>query len=254
MKYLIANWKMNLGIKESVELSKKIADEMKSSFAKASEDKENISIVLCPSFTALAEVSNTIKKSSLKLGAQDIFWVNKGAFTGEVSAQELKEAGAEFVIIGHSERRHIVGETDEVIAKKMKLAADFNLRPILCVGETQQERENEQAEKRVAEQLELGLQLLDNAQMAKILIAYEPVWAIGTGKACSSDDALSMLVLIRKSLQEKFSENNIPILYGGSTDDKNIASYIEVGYSGALVGGSSLNPLTFLKIHNHIAG
>ena len=224
MKYLIANWKMNLGIKESVELSKKIADEMKSSFAKASEDKENISIVLCPSFTALAEVSNTIKKSSLKLGAQDIFWVNKGAFTGEVSAQELKEAGAEFVIIGHSERRYIVGETDEVIAKKMKLAADFNLRPILCVGETQQERENEQAEKRAAEQLELGLQLLDNAQMAKILIAYEPVWAIGTGKACSSDDALSMLVLIRKSLQEKFSENNIPILYGGSTDDKNIAS------------------------------
>ena len=248
MKYLIANWKMNLGIKESVELSKKIADEMKSSFAKASEDKENISIVLCPSFTALAEVSNTIKKSSLKLGAQDIFWVNKGAFTGEISAQELKEAGAEFVIIGHSERRHIVGETDEVIAKKMKLAVDFNLRPILCVGETQQERENEQAEKRAAEQLELGLQLLDNAQMAKILIAYEPVWAIGTGKACSSDDALSMLVLIKKSLQEKFSENNIPILYGGSTDDKNIASYIEVGYSGALVGGSSLKSLTFLKM------
>jgi len=252
MKYLIANWKMNLGIKESVELSKKIADEMKSSFAKASADKENISIVLCPSFTALAEVSNTIKKSSLKLGAQDIFWVNKGAFTGEISAQELKEAGAEFVIIGHSERRHIVGETDEVIAKKMKLAADFNLRPILCVGETQQERENEQAEKRAAEQLELGLQLLDNAQMAKILIAYEPVWAIGTGKACSSDDALSMLVLIRKSLQEKFSENNIPILYGGSTDDKNIASYIEAGYSGALVGGSSLKSLTFLKMQEAI--
>ena len=254
MKYLIANWKMNLGIKESVELSKKIADEMKSSFAKASADKENISIVLCPSFTALAEVSNTIKKSSLKLGAQDIFWVNKGAFTGEVSAQELKEAGAEFVIIGHSERRHIVGETDEVIAKKMKLAADFNLRPILCVGETQQERENEQAEKRVAEQLELGLQLLDNAQISKILIAYEPVWAIGTGKACSSDDALSMLVLIKKSLQEKFSENNIPILYGGSTDDKNIVSYIEVGYSGALVGGSSLKPMTFLKMREKLNG
>ena len=245
MKYLIANWKMNLGIKESVELSKKISGEI--------EPDKNISIVLCPSFTALAEVSNTIKKSSLKLGAQDIFWVNKGAFTGEVSAQELKEAGAEFVIIGHSERRHIVGETDEVIAKKMKLAADFNLRPILCVGETQQERENEQAEKRAAEQLELGLQLLDNAQISKILIAYEPVWAIGTGKACSSDDALSMLVLIKKSLQEKFSENNIPILYGGSTDDKNIASYIEVGYSGALVGGSSLKPLTFLKMCSHLA-
>jgi len=248
MKYLIANWKMNLGIKESVELSKKIADEIKSSFAKASEDKENISIVLCPSFTALAEVSNTIKKSSLKLGAQDIFWVNKGAFTGEVSAQELKEAGAEFVIIGHSERRHIVGETDEVVVKKIKLAADFGLRPILCVGETQQERESEQAEKRVAEQLELGLQLLDNAQISKILIAYEPVWAIGTGKACTADDALSMLVLIKRALQEKFSDNNIPILYGGSTDDKNIASYIEVGYSGALVGGSSLKPLTFLKM------
>src|SRR3990167_7275259 len=246
MKYLIANWKMNLGIKESVELSKKISGEI--------ESDKNISIVLCPSFTSLAEVSNTIKKSSLKLGAQDIFWVNKGAFTGEISAQELKEAGAEFVIIGHSERRHIVGETDEVIAKKMKLAADFNLRPILCVGETQQERENEQAEKRVAEQLELGLQLLDNAQISKILIAYEPVWAIGTGKACSSDDALSMLVLIKKSLQEKFSENNIPILYGGSTDDKNIASYIEVGYSGALVGGSSLKPLTFLKMREDLNG
>lgn len=248
MKYLIANWKMNLGIKESVELSKKIKNEMKSSFAKASEDKENISIVLCPSFTALSEVSKVIEKSPIKLGAQDIFWVNKGSFTGEVSAIELKEAGAEFVIVGHSERRHIIGETDEVIAKKVKLAADFRLRPILCVGEILSERENEQAEKVVARQLELGLQLLDSAQIGKILIAYEPVWAIGTGNACTPDDALSMLVLIKRVLQEKFGENNIPILYGGSTDDKNIASYIEVGYSGALVGGSSLKPLTFLKM------
>ena len=240
MKYLIANWKMNLGIKESVELSKKISGESKSD--------NNISTVLCPSFTALNDVSKIIKKSSVKLGAQDVFWVNKGAFTGEVSIAELREIGAEFVIVGHSERRHIIGETDEVIAKKMKLAADFNLRPVLCVGETADERENEQAEKRVAEQLDLGLQLLDSAQISKILIAYEPVWAIGTGKACSPDDALSMLVLIKRVLQEKFSDNNIPILYGGSTDDKNIASYIEVGYSGALVGGSSLKPLTFLKM------
>ncbi|MEK7130042.1 MAG: triose-phosphate isomerase [Patescibacteria group bacterium] len=248
MKYLIANWKMNLGIKESVELSKKIKNEMKSSFAKASEDEEDIFVVLCPSFTALTEVSEIIRKSSVKLGAQDVFWVNKGAFTGEISAAELKEVGAEFVIVGHSERRHIIGETNEVIAKKMKMAADFNLRPILCVGEILSERENEQAEKVVAEQLELGLQLLDSAQIGKILIAYEPVWAIGTGNACSPDDALSMLVLIKKVLQEKFSGSNIPILYGGSTDDKNIASYIEVGYSGALVGGSSLKPLTFLKM------
>lgn len=244
MKYLIANWKMNLGIKESVELSKKISGETK--------PDENISVVLCPSFTALSKVSGIIKKSPVKLGAQDVFWVNKGAFTGEVSAQELKEIGAEFVIVGHSERRHIIGETDEVIAKKIKLAADFGLRPILCVGEVLSERENEQAEKVVARQLEIGLQLLDNAQISKILIAYEPVWAIGTGKACSPDDALSMLVLIKKVLQEKFSDNNIPILYGGSTDDKNIASYIEVGYSGALVGGSSLKPLTFLKMKEAI--
>lgn len=248
MKYLIANWKMNLGIKESVELSKKIKNEMKSSFAKASEDKEDISIVLCPSFTALNEVSKIIKKRPMKLGAQDIFWVNKGAFTGEISAAELKEVGAEFVIVGHSERRHIIGETDEAIAKKIKLAADFGLRPILCVGETLGERENEQAEKVVARQLDLGLQLLDSAQIGKILIAYEPVWAIGTGKACSPDNALSMLVLIKKVLQEKFEKNNISILYGGSTDDKNISSYIEAGYSGALVGGSSLKPLTFIKM------
>lgn len=240
MKYLIANWKMNLGIKESVELSKKISGEIKLS--------KDVSIVLCPSFTALSEVSKAIRNSSVKLGAQDVFWVNKGAFTGEVGAPELKEIGVEFVIVGHSERRHIVGETDEVIAKKIKLAADFGLRPILCVGEILSERENEQAEKAVARQLELGLQLLDNAQIGKILIAYEPVWAIGTGNACTPDDALSMLVLIKRVLQEKFSENNIPILYGGSTDDKNIASYIEVGYSGALVGGSSLKPLTFLKM------
>lgn len=240
MKYLIANWKMNLGIKESVELSKKISGETNSN--------KSTSIVLCPSFTALSEVSKSIKKSLVKLGAQDIFWVNKGAFTGEISAAELKEVGVEFVIVGHSERRHIIGETDEVIAKKIKLAADFGLRPILCVGEILSEKENEQAEKVVARQLDLGLQLLDGAQIGKILIAYEPVWAIGTGKACSPDDALSMFVLIKKVLQEKFSDNNIPILYGGSTDDKNISSYIEVGYSGALVGGSSLKPLTFLKM------
>lgn len=240
MKYLIANWKMNLGIKESVELSKKISGEIKLS--------KDVSIVLCPSFTALSEVSKAIRNSSVKLGAQDVFWINKGAFTGEVGAPELKEIGVEFVIVGHSERRHIVGETDEVIAKKIKLAADFGLRPILCVGEILSERENEQAEKVVARQLELGLQLLDNAQIGKILIAYEPVWAIGTGNACTPDDALSMLVLIKRVLQEKFTENNIPILYGGSTDDKNIASYIEVGYSGALVGGSSLKPLIFLKM------
>lgn len=245
MKYLIANWKMNLGIKKSVELAKNLLAEIE-------PDKKNTTIVLCPSFTALNEVSKIVKNSAIKLGAQDIFWVNKGAFTGEVSATELKEAGAEFVIIGHSERRHIVGETDEVITKKMKLAADFNLRPILCLGETKEQRENEQAEKIVAEQLDLGLQLLDSAQISKILIAYEPVWAIGTGMACTPDDALSMLVVIKKVLREKFSENNIPILYGGSTDDKNITSYIEVGYSGALVGGSSLKPLTFLKMNEEL--
>lgn len=245
MRYLIANWKMNLGIKESIELAKKITGEI--------ESDKNLSVVFCPSFTALKEVSKIIK-NPVKLGAQDVFWVNKGAFTGEVSAAELKEASAEFVIVGHSERRHIVGETDEVIAKKMKLAADFNLRPILCVGETQEERENEQAEKIVAEQLEIGLQLLDSAQISKILIAYEPVWAIGTGSACLPDTAFSMFIVIKKVLHEKLGENNIPILYGGSTDDKNIASYIEAGYGGALVGGSSLKPLTFLKMYNYMSG
>lgn len=245
MKYLIGNWKMNLTIKESIVLASKITKEIK-------ERTKNLTVAVCPSFVSLSEVSKIIKKSPIILGAQDIFWEETGAFTGEVSARELKETGVQYVIIGHSERRHVIGESDEVVARKMQQALHSGLRPILCVGETLAERNNGVAERVVGHQLRTVFESISELSAKKMLIAYEPVWAIGTGNPCTPDDALSMLVLIRKMIAEKFGDVKIPILYGGSTDDRNVISYAEVGYDGALVGGSSLHARTFLQMKDQL--
>ena len=238
-KLLIFNWKMN---PETVEEAV--------SLAKAS-DYENTVIV--PPFLFIEEVGKVLKKA--KLGAQDVAWADKGAFTGEVSAQELKNLCVEYVIIGHSERRHKLGETDEVIAKKMKSAVDAGLTPILCVGETEKESGIMNQESRmnyIKNQLEQGLKYIHNSSFLirnSLIVAYEPVWAIGTGNSESPESALKTIKFIKDFLRPTPYGLRAKVLYGGSVDSKNLNDYLSVGgrsssggkyIDGALVGGASL--------------
>jgi len=177
------------------------------------------------------------------VGAQDCHWENKGAFTGEISPNQLKSAGCEYVIIGHSERRQKFGETDEIINKKVKAALAAGLVPILCVGETREERIDGKITDIVEAQIREGLKDVDIAT-APVIIAYEPVWAIGTGQACSAEEAKVVRQFIVNITNEK-----IPLLYGGSANLKNAASYLqESGFNGLLAGGASLDPKEFAAI------
>jgi triosephosphate isomerase len=188
-------------------------------------------------------LAKEILKSVVAVGAQDCHWENKGAFTGEISPNQLKSAGCEYVIIGHSERRQKFGETDEIINKKVKAALAAGLVPILCVGETREERIDGKITDIVEAQIREGLKDVDIAT-APVIIAYEPVWAIGTGQACSAEEAKVVRQFIVNITNEK-----IPLLYGGSANLKNAASYLqESGFNGLLAGGASLDPKEFAAI------
>lgn len=236
VKMIVANWKMYLSPKDSVELFK-IA--VKYSGA-----------VICPSFVALNQLSDLAKKNGIGLGAQDCFWENRGAYTGEVSPLDLKNLGCEYVIIGHSERRNYFKETDEMIGKKVKASLSVGLIPILCVGENKFERKNGKAGARVGEQLKKDLAGLGKLKIGqKIIIAYEPVWAIGTGQACAPEVAVKMHQLIKDKVDKLIGVENVRVLYGGSVDDKNIASYLKnAEIDGALVGGASAKKDIFLSL------
>lgn len=228
-KLLIFNWKMNPGtLKEAVAL------------AKASDYKN---VVMTPPFLFIEEVAKVLKKA--KLGAQDVFWESKGAFTGEVSAQELKDLCVEYVIVGHSERRHQLGETDEMIAKKLKAAAENGLTPVLCVGETKAEKDAGKKEVVIKKQLTKGLSLITKSYKLKansLLVAYEPVWAIGTGDPETSESARETIKYIKKILRPTPYDLRVRVLYGGSVNSSNLADYIKFKeIDGALVGGASLN-------------
>lgn len=212
---------------------------------------ERVEVVLCPIYTCLARVNVKLKGTGLKLGAQNLFWEEKGAYTGEVSAAMLQDVGCSHVIVGHSERRQILGETDVVINWKVKAALDAGLIPILCVGETLQERENHLALERVQEQLNRALKDI-SLTGRQLVIAYEPVWAIGTGVNASPDDAQEMIAFIRASLARLYDRqtaDSIQILYGGSVKDENVAEFLaEEDVDGALVGGASLLVDSFARI------
>jgi len=212
---------------------------------------DQVEVVLCPVYTCLDRMGVKLNGTGLKLGAQNLFWEEKGAYTGEISATMLKHVGCTHVIIGHSERRQILGETDVVINWKVKAALDAALIPILCVGETLQERENHLALDRVQEQLSRALKDISLADR-KLVIAYEPVWAIGTGVNASPDDAQEMIAFIRASLAKLYDRElaeSIQILYGGSVKDENIAEFLaEEDVDGALVGGASLIVDSFARI------
>lgn len=245
-KLIACNWKMNLGYNDSKKLAENISLKMdKSVFSK-------LDVLLCPSYVSLDIVNKVIKDSEIKLGAQNIFYENDGAYTGEISASMLKSVGCEYVIIGHSERRNIFHETNKVINKKIKKAVEFNLKPVLCVGETLIEREDEIFESIVEDQLREGLHELSAEQINEVVIAYEPVWAIGTGLTATPKQASDMHGFIGKIVSGIFGPevaDKMLILYGGSINGKNAKEMLSAcGVDGALIGGASLKADEFSEI------
>jgi len=218
-------------------------------------EKREREVVICPSFVCLSEVSNLIKDTEVVLGAQNMHYEDKGAFTGEVSPVFLKEIGVSYVILGHSERRHIFGEKDSFINNKVKAALKHGLNPILCVGETLEERETNITFEVIKNQINGSLAGLEQENLGKLVIAYEPVWAIGTGKTATKEDANEVIGYIRKLLTEKFGKDTgerTRILYGGSVKPANIKELMDMEeIDGALVGGASLNAVDFSKITNY---
>ena len=233
MRTIIAgNWKMNKTIGESISLVKELKKLVKDS------DKE---IIISPAFTALAAVAAELKGSNIKLCAQNMHFSKEGAYTGEISASMLKEIGVKYVILGHSERRHVFNEDDDLINKKVKTALIHGLKPILCVGETLEEREKGKMKDVVVEQINKGLEGVEDKNL---IVAYEPVWAIGTGKTATPEQAEEVHLFIRGLLGD-----DIPILYGGSVKPDNIKELIaQENINGVLVGGASLDAKSFSEI------
>jgi triosephosphate isomerase len=214
--------------------------------------EEKIDIVLCPSFTALSEVAEILFDSNIRLGAQDMYWQEEGAFTGEVCASMLKDAGCNFVIIGHSERRQYFGETNETVNKKIKAALKFGLTPIVCVGETLNEREKGLTFDVLKNHIQNGFKDISAQDLLKIVIAYEPVWAIGTGETATPAQAQEAQRYIRDLLGELYDEKvaqDLRIQYGGSVKPENIVELMQQDdVDGALVGGASLSIESFAQI------
>jgi triosephosphate isomerase len=263
-KIIVANWKMN---PQSLPEAKKLFNSVKNWMKRNSNILKNIRIIICSPFVYLSNLAPLIsnlqrRTSNISLGAQDLFWEEKGAFTGEISPKMLKNLGVEYVIVGHSERRQILGESDEMINKKLKAAIRAKLKPILCIGETTEERKKGKTFKILKSQLTKALNYLTTQPLIHsatqplnhLIIAYEPIWAIGTGNPCKPEDAKEVLTFLRKLTQPLFHSTTQPlILYGGSVNSKNAKDYTEVGFDGLLVGGASLDASEFTKIIKSIA-
>ena len=235
------NWKMHNTVNEAVTLALSVKQ--------GCEGVKGGTVVVAPVFTALAAVSEAIKGSQVKLAAQNVFYEEKGAYTGEVAPAMLLDVGCEYVIIGHSERRKYFHETDETANAKVKKALAAGLKPILCVGETEEEREKGITEFVVGSQVRKGLYGIES--LRNIVIAYEPVWAIGTGKNATPQEAQEVHAFIRNLLKKSYDEEagTLLILYGGSVTKENISDLITMGdIDGALVGGASLKSDSFLGI------
>lgn len=241
---IVANWKMNLTVNGSVKLATTLKQKLK--------NIKNKEIIICPCFTALQQVNKVIKNSNIQLGAQNVCYKDKGAFTGETSPKTLKEIGCKYVIIGHSERRHIFKETDELINLRLKNALKNKLKPILCIGETLAEKKANKTEKVIINQIKNTLKNVNKKYMKNIVIAYEPVWAIGTGKTDSPEEAQEIHSIIRNLIKKIFSKEiskKIKIIYGGSvTPDNAKKLIIQPDIDGCLVGHESLKIEDFYKI------
>jgi triosephosphate isomerase len=242
--FIAGNWKMNKTVAEAAELVAGL---------KANADKVgNVDVAVCPTFTTLASVVDGLKDTPIKVGAQNVAWAESGAFTGEISAAMLKEVGVDYVIIGHSERRQYFGETDETVNQRTKAALAAGLLPIVCVGELLEEREAGKTEEVVKTQTEGGLAGLTADQAAKITVAYEPVWAIGTGKTATPEMAQEVHAFLRGVLADMFGSaiaDVIRIQYGGSMKPSNAAELLaQPDIDGGLIGGASLKADDFFGI------
>lgn len=241
---IAGNWKMNKTVEESIELTNAIK--------RGLYDIEAVEIVLCPPFTSLSNVNEMLVDTNIELGAQDCYWQNSGAYTGEVAPKMLKSAGCKYVIIGHSERRAMFGETNETVNKKVLAALQEGLNPIMCVGERLEERESNKTFSVVRGHIEGGLKNIKIENMQNLVIAYEPVWAIGTGKNATPAQAEEVHNFIRKllgKLYDKATSEIVRIQYGGSVKPDNIEGIMnEEDVDGALVGGASLKADSFVEI------
>ena len=244
-KVIAGNWKMNKDLTESQNLISKLVSDL-------GTEKLNCEVIICPPFTSLSEAAHLIKGSVIKLGAQNVHFEESGAFTGEVSSAMLKSVGCEFVIAGHSERRALFGETDQLVNKKIKKILSGGLKPIFCVGETLEERESGVMKDVVKRQVTEGLKDITANQLADIIVAYEPVWAIGTGKTATPDQAEEVHAFIRGLIEENYSADaaeNMTIQYGGSVKPDNAADLLsQKDIDGALVGGACLKSDSFISI------
>lgn len=243
---IAGNWKMNKNIHEALELVEGI---------KTHKLNKGVEAVLFVPFTDLKDVKEALDGTNIKIGGQNMHWEDSGAFTGEISPLMLKELGIDYVLIGHSERRLYFNETDETVNKKLKAALNHNIRPILCVGESLVERQSGNEEKIVKSQIEKALKDIAASSLEDIVIAYEPIWAIGTGQVASSDDANKMISFIRdtaKALYSEFEAEKLRIQYGGSVKPDNVVELMgKSEIDGALVGGASLKADDFIKLVNY---
>jgi triosephosphate isomerase len=241
---IAGNWKMYKTPQEAADTAKQLVEQVR--------EVADVDIMIAPPFTALESVSRVIKNSPVALGAQNLYWEDEGAYTGEISAPMLKSAGCQYAIIGHSERRQYFGETDKTVNQKIQAAIQVGLKPVFCIGETEQEREAEQTLSVLDKQVRKGLERLLPEQLDTLIIAYEPVWAIGTGKTATEDQAQEVHQFIRSLIEKSFGNDlskSIRILYGGSVKPDNILNLMAMpDIDGALVGGASLSADSFSRI------
>ena len=245
-KVIAGNWKMNKLPNEAIEFIEKLSELVK--------DTQN-EVIICAPYTDLFYTLMQAQGTNIKIGAQNMHFEESGAYTGEVSGEMLKAIGVEYVIIGHSERRQYFSETDETVNKKIKAAFKNELKPIVCVGETLEQREKGITEDIIKTQTKLALDGLSKTQVKNTIIAYEPIWAIGTGKTATSEDANNSIKVIRKEIEEIYGADiaqEVIIQYGGSVKSKNAKELFETSdIDGGLVGGASLEAEEFSKIVNY---
>lgn len=245
-KVIAGNWKMNMLPDEAI----RFISELEPLVQKTENE-----VVLCVPYTDLFYALLTAQNTNIRIGAQNMHWEETGAYTGEISGKMLKAIGVEYVIIGHSERRQYFSETDETVNKKIKSAFKYGLKPIVCVGETLEQREEGKAKEIVTDQIEKDLAGLTDEQVASTIIAYEPIWAIGTGKTATSEDANEMTKTIREKISNIYGQNiadRVIIQYGGSVKSSNAKELFSMSdIDGGLVGGASLKVEEFSKIVNY---